>query len=89
MSRGRVVTVGAAHPSLLDAEAYRGRMQAAAVLDAYEERAGIMEHDGRTSRATAERWARACVERVRGAVAGLEPEEVRRLVAGGALGRAP
>jgi hypothetical protein len=90
VKRGQVKTAGAAFaPSLLGAPEYREAMQAAAVREAFAERAAIIEHDGRKPRATAERWARACIERVPGAVAGLTPEAVRRLVAAGALGRAP
>lgn len=69
--------------------ARREREAAEAVRSAFEERAAIIEHDGRQDRRTAERWARACIERVSGAVAGLTSEEVRRLVASGALGRSP
>lgn len=75
------------HAPTLDG--WRDARDGEAVREAFAERAAIMEEGAKVDRRTAERWARACVERVPGAVGELSTEDVRRLVAGGALGRAP
>lgn len=80
-----MTTLGAAlAPSLLDAPVYRAARLEADAAEAFEERAAIIEHDGKQTRATAEKWARACVERVPGAV-----RFVHLLASSGALRRAP
>ena len=58
--------------------------EAEARREAWEERAAIIEEGARVDRATAERWARACIERVPGSV-----HIVTLLVASGAIRRAP
>jgi hypothetical protein len=92
VKRGEMKTVPQAAPSLFGAPEYRAARLAAdqteAVRSAYEERAGIMEFDGNVPRTTAERWARASIQRP-GAVRGVPTEAVRLLVASGALRRAP
>jgi hypothetical protein len=85
VKRGEVRTLGAAlAPSLLDAPTYRSTQLAEETREAFEERAAIIEFDGKRPRAVAERWARACVERVPGAV-----RFVHLLAASGAVRRAP
>ena len=48
--------------------ALRSRAEREAAQEAWEERAAIMEEGAKVDRATAERWATACIQRVRGAV---------------------
>lgn len=46
----------------------RAQQAAAAYREAWEERAAIIEEGAKVDRATAERWATACLERVPGAL---------------------
>lgn len=48
--------------------ARRSHERAAAEREAFEERAAIIEEGAKVDRSTAERWARECIARVRGAV---------------------
>ena len=61
-----------------------GVAEEAARREAFEERAAIIEEGAKVDRATAERWARACIERVPGSV-----HIVPLLVSSGAIRRAP